>query len=100
MKLLLTSETDKFGRTKEEVSELRRASQKKDRAKRTPAQKEHDNNYAKQWREDNKEYVAVFHHLRHAEKVDNYTPEQIEEARVKGRNQWHARAAKDLELIL
>ena len=59
MKLWLTSEIDKFGRTKQEVIEMRRAREKDDRAKRTPAQKEHGNIYAKQWRKDNKEYLPL-----------------------------------------
>lgn len=50
-----------------------------------------------QWRKDNKEYVEAFDHLRKADIVANYTPMQVEEARVKARNQRHVRSAQDME---
>jgi hypothetical protein len=86
---LADSDIDKFGRTKEEVIQLRRDGDKRRRDKRSQEKKEADNNVIKQWRDDSKKYVSAFDHLRRQEKVDAYTQEQVEEARIYGRNQWH-----------
>jgi hypothetical protein len=79
------------------VIQLRRDSAKKRRSKRTAAQKEADNKATKDWRQKNKVYVAAFDHLRRKEKVANYTPEQVEELRLKARNEEHVRVANDFE---
>jgi hypothetical protein len=76
---------------------MKRDSSKRRRGDRSEEKKKTDNAAVKKWREENKEYVTAYDHLRHAERVDNYTPAQVEEARLKGRNDWHLRSAKAFE---
>jgi hypothetical protein len=69
----LPMESSRIVLVKEEVIDIRRANEKRRRAARTPAEKMRDNEKTKRWRKDNKEYVKAFDHLRHANKVPNYT---------------------------
>ncbi|KAG4437079.1 hypothetical protein IFR05_007454 [Cadophora sp. M221] len=85
---------DKFGRTKEEVIQMRRDANKARRDKRSDEKKKADANQTKKWREQNAEYVEAFDYLRKSDAVEKYSPEKVEELRLLARHKLHETVLK------